>query len=225
MRPVEKGIAPNVYTNYGDARHDLAARIGYYCSYCEMHTKHMIEVEHVHPIDNRGNPTDWNNFLLSCKYCNTVKSARNSSRAGYLWPDIDNTDLAFDYSEINVIEPKSTLVQPVRRYAQATIGLMGLDRKPGGTVEPTFADTRWRSREEVWTIAKDNYNNWLDAPLPAMARAIAKCSLIGHYSIWQEVFKKIPMVTTEIDRVYLTKGLFKQLNPAGMRIRRPNSNI
>jgi len=30
MRPVDKGAAPNVYKDYGDARHDLAGRIGYY---------------------------------------------------------------------------------------------------------------------------------------------------------------------------------------------------
>jgi hypothetical protein len=225
MRPVNKGNAPKVYIDYGDARHDLACRIGYFCSYCEMGVNNMIEVEHVHPIDNGGIPTDWNNFLLSCKYCNTVKSARNPSRLGYLWPDIDNTDLAFEYSEINVIEPKSALLPLLKSYAQATIGLMGLDRKPGGTTEPTFADMRWRSREEVWTIAKDNYNNWIEAPLPAMARSIANCSLIGHYSIWQEIFKDIPIVTAEIDRVYSKKGLFKQLNPAGKRLIRQNANI
>lgn len=225
MRPVEKGIAPNVYNQHGDARHDLASRIGYYCSYCEMGVKNMIEVEHVHPVNKGGAPLNWNNYLLSCRYCNAVKNDDNSSRAGYLWPDIDNTDLAFDYSEINVIEPKGALPLNVNTYAQATIGLMGLDRKPGGTVGPTFADTRWRSREEVWTIAKDNYNNWLDAPVLAMARSIASCSLIGHYSIWHEVFKYIPMVITEIDSVYSTKGLFKHINPAGIRIIRLNANI
>ena len=36
MRPVDKGTAPKVYTDYGKARHDLAERIGSYCSYCEM---------------------------------------------------------------------------------------------------------------------------------------------------------------------------------------------
>lgn len=225
MRPVEKGIAPKVYTQHDNARHDLASRIGYYCSYCEMGVNNMIEVEHVQPVNKGGAALNWKNFLLSCRYCNALKSDNNSSRAGYLWPDIDNTDLAFDYSEINVIEPNIFLPDNVKIYAQATIGLMGLDRKPGGTIVPRFSDTRWRSREEVWTIAKDNYNNWLDAPVPAMARAIASCSLIGHYSIWHEVFKSISIVKTEIDIVYSAKGLFKQMNPEGIRIRRLNANI
>ncbi len=47
MRPVDKGIASTKYSNYSDARHDLANVIGYYCSYCEMPVKNMIEVEHV----------------------------------------------------------------------------------------------------------------------------------------------------------------------------------
>lgn len=49
MRPVDKGAAPRVYTDYGQARHDLAVHIGYYCSYCEMRVFNSIEVEHILP--------------------------------------------------------------------------------------------------------------------------------------------------------------------------------
>ena len=130
MRPVDKGVAPNVYTDYGDARHDLAARIGYYCSYCEMAVKNMIEVEHVHPFANGGAKLDWNNFLLGCKYCNSVKGKRNAGRKGYLWPDTDNTDLAFDYSETEVIQTKTTLPPNLQTLATRTISLTGLNRIP-----------------------------------------------------------------------------------------------
>jgi len=226
MRPVDKGTTPNVYTYYGDARHDLAGRIGYYCSYCEMGVNNMIEVEHIHPIANGGNPLDWNNFLLSCKYCNTVKKANNPSRVNYLWPDIDNTDLAFNYSEVDVIIPKPTLTAPLTAYAEATINLMGLDRKPGGTNEPTDADTRWVIKDQAWSSAKLSYNNWIKLPVQEMAEQIGITSLVGNYSIWREVFKNVPMVLTEIDNAYLQYGLFKQYNPGTtVRIVRATGNL
>jgi HNH endonuclease. len=226
MRPVDKGVAPRDYTDYNDARHDLAGRIGYFCSYCEMPVTNMIEVEHVHPIDNGGNPTDWNNLLLSCKYCNTVKKARNANRVGYLWPDVDNTDLTFEYSEINAIEPKYNLPQHLKTYAQATIKLMGLDRMPGGREEPTEADTRWRSRKEVWDKANINLNRWNTKPCVEIAKIIADCAVLsGHYSIWCEVFKAIPQVLVEIDREYRAKGLYKEFDATGRRIIRQNANI
>lgn len=226
MRPVDKGTAPRVYTNYGAARHDLADRIGYYCSYCEMGVNNMIEVEHVHPIANGGNPLDWNNFLLSCKYCNTVKKANNPSRVNYLWPDVDNSDLAFNYSEIDVIQPKPTLNAPLNAYAEATIKMMGLDRKPGGMFEPTLADTRWVIRQQAWDKAKKSYNNWIKLPDPVFAEQIGITSLDGNYSIWCEVFKDVPMVLTEIDNAYLQHGLFKQYNPGTVvRTIRTNGQI
>jgi hypothetical protein len=226
MRPVEKGASPKVYTDYSIARHDLANRIGYFCSYCEMKVYNSIEVEHVLPQNQGGNSVDWSNFLLSCKYCNTIKSDHNGNLSDYVWPDRDNTDLVFDYSEAKIIEPKTTMAPTLYNMAVASINLMGLDRVPGGVNRPTEADTRWRSREEVWTIAKESYNNWLSAPILQMALQIASTSLIsGHYSIWCEIFKKEILVLTEIDNKYTKKGLFKQRDAIGNRIIRPSAYI
>ena len=226
MRPVERGAAPAIYTHHGQARHNLSDRIGYYCSYCEMGVNNMIEVEHIHPMANGGNPVAWNNFLLSCKYCNTVKSNHNPDRVGFFWPDIDNTDLAFDYSEVDVIKPKTTLAAPLTLSANATISLMGLDRKPGGANEPTEADTRWIIKDQAWSSAKLSYNNWIKLPVQVMAEQIGITSLVGNYSIWREVFKDVPIVLTEIDNAYLQYGLFKQFNPGTtVRVIRPTGNI
>ncbi len=137
MRAVLKGESPQTYKRYQDARNDLGSRIDWHCSYCEMAITNMIEVEHVVPTANGGDPLAWENLLLSCKYCNTVKGARNLSREGYIWPDRDNSDAAFDYSETGGITARDT---PVRAEAIATIGLMGLDRNPGTSHEPSKAD-------------------------------------------------------------------------------------
>lgn len=226
MRPVDKGTAPNVYTYYGDARHDLAERIGYYCSYCEMKVFNSIEVEHILPQNQGGAVVDWDNFLLSCKYCNTIKSDHNANLTDYVWPDRDNTDLVFEYSEVDVITPIAALTPVLNNKATTTITLMGLNRLPGSANVPRDADTRWRSRKEVWDKAKENYNNWVQAPIIQMARVIANCALLsGHYSIWSEVFKNDNMVLTEIDRVYTTKALYKNFQPNGSRTIRVNGQI
>jgi len=58
-----------------------------------------------------------------------------------------------------------------------------------------------------------------------MARMIAQTSLKGHYSIWMEVFKEVPIVLTEIDNLYRDKGLFKEYDNNGNRVIRPNGVI
>jgi hypothetical protein len=211
MRPVNRGGTTQTFSNYGKARHYLAGRIGYFCSYCEMKLYNSIEVEHMIPVNQGGGVVDWDNFLLSCKYCNTIKSDHNANLIDYVWPDRDNTDLVFDYSEVLVIIPKPTLNAGLLSKAISTINLMGLNRLPGTPNQPTVADTRWRSRKEIWDLAKLSYNDWKQVPVIQLARQIAKTSLMGHYSIWSEVFKNEPMVLGEIDAVYLTKGLYKVL--------------
>jgi len=226
MRPVNKGTAPKVYISYSEARHDLAAKIGYYCSYCEMKVFNSIEVEHILPQNQGGNVVDWDNFLLSCKYCNTIKSDHNNNLLDYVWPDIDNTDLVFNYSEAKVIEPKYPKGSPLEIKAQKTIDLMGLDRIPGGLNIPTKADTRWRSRNEAWDKAKLNLIRWNRNPSNEIAEIIADCAILsGHYSIWCEVFKSVPVVLVEIEREYTAKGLYKEYDANGNRVIRPNANI
>lgn len=186
-----------------------------------MAVANMIEVEHVVPLDKGGSELDWDNFLLSCKYCNTVKGARNHSRAGYIWPDRDNSDLAFSYSEKYGIKPRSNLVQ---REAEATIQLMGLDRNPGMQNEPTKADSRWISRLRAWFISNSSYQNWIAAPIPEMAFQISlTASGTGFYSIWCKVFENEPYVLNEIRKQFA--GTYFELGSDDSRLSRPNGII
>ncbi len=195
MRPVNKRDAPREYSDYRDARDDLADAIGWYCSYCEMPVKNMIEVEHVVPRHSGGASLEWENFLLSCKYCNTVKSDRNTSRNGYFWPDKDNTFLAFTYKQMYIIKPGEQLALHQVSVARNTIDLMGLDRYPGAENEPTKKDTRWRSRDETWAHAYRALDNWKRLSGPEMLLQIVDTALgKGHFSIWMEVFNNEPAV-------------------------------
>lgn len=73
MRPVNKGQKPVEYKHYRDAEPYLEQRIGTYCSFCEMDISHAPEVEHKEAKSRGGQELEWDNLLLSCKYCNTRK--------------------------------------------------------------------------------------------------------------------------------------------------------
>ncbi len=204
MRSIQRGIAPNIYTNYKAARNDLAGRIGWFCSYCEMPVKNMIEVEHIHPLANGGNELDWENFLLACRYCNGIKSNDNEDRIGFLWPDVDNTPLAFLYSELNIIEPAVGLKPNETTTATSTINLTGLNRTPHSGNEPTDADSRWIARISALGVINDSYNDWLTNQNAAFARQIARTATgHGFYSFWMLKFAGIHLVIDAINAEFI----------------------
>ncbi len=221
MRSVQRGAAPNAYTNYKDARNDLAGRIGWFCSYCEMPVKNMIEVEHIHPVANGGNELDWNNFLLACRYCNGIKSNDNANRVGYFWPDLDNTPLAFVYSEKDIIQPVIGLQANDNAAATATINLTGLNRTPHSGNEPTDADSRWIARISAIGVINDSYTDWLTNQNAAFARQIARtASGHGFYSFWMLKFTGIQLVIDAINAEFVGTYV-PQNNIAGAKIIRP----
>ncbi len=229
MRPVDKGTAPRVYDVYGDAKHDLATRIGYYCSYCEMSIIHMGEVEHVIPKTHwAAGELEWGNFLLSCKFCNNSPlKKRNTSRNGYYWPDNDNTFLALSYSEQYTVRPNPNLTNAKTTIAQATIDLTGIDKFPGNPngKEPTLADTRWRSRFQAWQFAKDSYNDWNNNPTQEIVNTIVRiASGHGHFSIWMTVFNNVPVVKNAIIAAFpnTARDCFDN---NGNPVNRPNGSI
>lgn len=65
-----------------------------------MPIRHVPEIEHKEATSQGGDELSWENFLLSCKYCNTRKgkTVKQGDLDQYLWPDTDDTFHAFDYS-------------------------------------------------------------------------------------------------------------------------------
>lgn len=110
MRPVQRGAAPaSPFTEYRQAFKPLRDRLGAYCSFCEREIPTHLAVEHVQSKAKHPNlELVWENFLLACGNCNSTKNDRNDTRAGYLWPDENNTQLAFSYANgivRNVLAP------------------------------------------------------------------------------------------------------------------------
>lgn len=191
MRPVDKGPAPAVYARYQDAGPDLRARLGDYCSYCERQIETNLAVEHVQPKSRvLALRTDWANFLLGCVNCNSSKGSTPINMMDYLWPDADNTLRAFEYLRGGMILPDAALAPDLSTKAQATIGLVGLDRYPGNAGrEPTLADLRWLRRQQAWEMAAHYRGRLATQDTEALREAIADVATgRGEFSIWWTVF-------------------------------------
>jgi uncharacterized protein (TIGR02646 family) len=191
MRPVDKGTSPAVYARYQDARADLQARLGDYCSYCERQIETNLAVEHVQPKSHvAALLTNWTNFLLGCVNCNSSKGSAPINLVDYFWPDADNTLRAFEYVRGGMIQPEPALAAAHAAKAQATIVLIGLDRDPGnpGRV-PTSVDKRWLRRQQAWEKAEHCRDILARRDTLEVRELIADVATgRGEFSIWWTVF-------------------------------------
>lgn len=197
MRPVNKGKAPQkVYKKYQDAESDLESRLGAYCSFCEMSINHVPEVEHREAKSTGGELLEWENLLLSCKYCNTRKgvSVKRGDKDKYLWPDVDDTFHAYSYDkdipQLNEIYLNSKGTAE-KEKAENLFHLIKLDNIP---ICPKDKDRRYSSRNETRNCALESKIDLgkmkgiteRKAYLNALKNlALAK----GFFSVWMEVFK------------------------------------
>jgi uncharacterized protein (TIGR02646 family) len=205
MRPVLKGTA-YLFTdggNYSDAREGLAARIGLYCCYCERPLIHCIEIEHIQPKSVfPGLGGFWINFLLACKNCNSTKGDKNPPLSDWLIPDRDNTFFAFQYLEDGIIEAKYSLAPQIKLKAEATLSLVGLNKK----VEKTFDETnnlvaldRRNQRLEAWAKAQRYRDNWNQKQCAHFGHAIVDLAVsTGFFSIWMAAFEGEPVIRKKL---------------------------
>ena len=194
MRPVDKGAAPQDYSQYRDAYQDLVGRIGDYCSYCERQIETNLAIEHIQPKSRAlALRNEWSNFLLACVNCNSCKGSIDVDLTNFFWPDSDNTLLAFDYLEDGRLSWHPSLVAGERKIAQATIELFGLDREPGhpdSNKRPTSSDIRWRRRQETWQLAQSELNRLQSEDTENIRELIVEVATgRGRFSIWMKVFE------------------------------------
>lgn len=182
----------------------MERRIGVYCSYCEFRIDHVPEVEHISSKSKGGDRTDWNNLLLACKYCNSRKSKKTSADniEEYLWPDTDNTAIAFSYENgIPRINRKIALqIDPSRRFlakAQNLFNLVKLGHRPTQKEK----DRRFNRRNEVYRIARGSLETWESISdkedvlaTNYLQQTIELAKQVGFFSIWMMVFHDYPTV-------------------------------
>ena len=193
MRPIERGPAPRQYSRYGNAIGDLEDQLGQYCSYCERRIVINLAVEHISPKSlDPERELDWDNFLLGCTNCNSVKGNKPTDGVKFVWPDKDNTLRAFEYKEGGLVEANPILSDNLIKKANKTITLVGLHRHPGQPrrLRPADRDKRWLHREEAWKLAiknRDALNSYDIEPMRELVIDLAKN--IGFFSVWMKVFE------------------------------------
>lgn len=207
MRAVDKGDSPYENINrYQDAIPFQRERIGLYCSYCEMSIKHVPEVEHKVSKSLGGELTEWKNLLLSCKYCNTRKKDKVApqDKKWYLWPDEDNTAIAYTYkngypmvneTELKDLDPTGTIYQ----RAVNTYEAVGLGNKPAR--ESGEKDRRFLNRNASYHRALQSLTHWQhikDAPdlfKEDMKKQILMTAVEdGFFSVWMTAFSEEPEI-------------------------------
>lgn len=191
-----------VFAEYGHARPYLIARLGDYCSFCEMRLPNP-DVEHVRHKD--GNPAlecTWSNFLLSCKSCNSTKGTQVATAAhvaAHLWPDQDRTFDAFIYEVGGVVRLAPIGGATTATRAAATADLVGLLKRPGQglTAEQIKkgSDRRYKLRSDAWDEAIESREDLKRNDTPEMRRQILKTArALGFWSVWLTVFRDDPQM-------------------------------
>jgi uncharacterized protein (TIGR02646 family) len=199
MRPIDRGTVPVNYEGevfqpktYQEFREFLITRLGSYCSYCERPISHNVAVEHIKPKDsNKLLEKEWSNLLLACTNCNSTKGKTKVILAAYIWPDIDNSALAFIYSSSGRININPSISRVNRYRALKTIRLVGLDKVP--SYDPVKSgdtkDQRWRERRTVWDVAQRSLDRLRRNDNPDFREQIVETALgRGYFSIWMSVF-------------------------------------
>lgn len=111
-----------------------------------------------------------------------------------LLPDRDNTFAAFVYSADGKVAPAPGLSAGLRKMADDTLGLTGLDKKISVVHDENgkqVAIDRVSQRMEVWAIAEEVRNAVLGNPGNISVRRLAvKLALAeGFFSIWMTIFE------------------------------------
>lgn len=182
-------VVQKEYPTWRDAKDPLVASIGAFCSYCENDKDiEDLDVEHVFPRSRGGSPSAWDNFLLCCSVCNSVKSKKIISPDDCHFPHLNNTYLSFIYDSAGRVKINPILTGLSREKAANLYEALKLGRYPQTNECPTDRDFRWKNRYEAWNEAKDllgKYNNGMIEPPEIITRAKDK----GCWSVWFTVFK------------------------------------
>ncbi|WJE55663.1 hypothetical protein QRE66_28080 (plasmid) [Bacillus cereus] len=109
-----------------------------------------------------------------------------------MWPDKDNTLLAFHYMEGGLIRASTAITPEVKQLAERSMQLTGLDRYPSMDPykNPERTDTRWRERRTAYDIAMRAKRNLTRYDNPAMRELIVDTAIAtGFFSVWMSVFQ------------------------------------
>ena len=213
MRPIRRAASPidSDYDDYTKAKPALIGRLGSYCSYCERPIKTNLAVEHIQPkAGDDGHPEligRWTNFLLACVNCNSTKKDKKVDLDKLLIPDRDNTFRAFQYTEDGKISVSTRLTSPESSYAQASLELVGLDKKMLRALDANGVQVeidRVSQRMQAWVKAQTAETMIQQQPQKNLLKdmAIGWAISEGFFSIWLTVFANCPNMKLRLIRAF-----------------------
>lgn len=184
--------------------------------------------------------TDWGNLLLSCSYCNSRKSekVKKGESNKWLWPDQDNTFLAFTYKNgIPALNEHylNSLGTDTFEKAKAIFEGLALDYCPGGD-EPQpqnhkkkYVDKRWMTRFETLTIAENAKELWDkcqddESRTTQLKNITALAGGYGFFSIWMMVFEDVDIVKNALIHTFPGTSM-ECFDQNGNPVRRENGVI
>ncbi len=195
MRPVDKGSDLGEIKPYENAQQPLTERLGEYCSYCERWIASGIHVEHKKPKNEYPETKYlWDNFLLACGNCNSGKGHGQLNLDDYVWPDSDNTLLAFSYDAQGRVLPNKIHAELINRKVETTWLALGLNKHPDGQTTgqqiPSSKDKRWLHRQQAWQNASKRKSQLAAFDSEERRSEIVEMAIQrGFWSVWMTVFQ------------------------------------
>lgn len=202
MRPVKRSEKfdrhgkPVEYDPYGSAKSELVDEVGDFCSFCgKQVNRSALAVEHILAKsyqDSSGNKPyeqyqyHWNNFLLACTNCNSVKGKKDVNSLNPYLPHKHNLLCYIEFAYGGVLKIKPSLSVNNEKATKAFIDLVGLDRCPG---HPKYSqkDDRWEYRMTTYDIAEDQLIKYNEKRTDIDNIATIATSR-GFFSVWFTVF-------------------------------------
>lgn len=241
MRPVRRGASPvHAFTDYRDAYPHLVHRLGPFCSYCERRVQANLAVEHIQPkslVAYAHLENDWTNFLLACVNCNSTKGDDDHAIDAHLFPDRDNTIVAYRYRKDGEIEVSHTITPAAQGAAAATLFMVGLDKALNVALDENgqqVAIDRVSQRMEAWSVALQAVATFEESSAlnhgsasAAVVTTVTNLALAtGFFSIWIEAFAgHADMIEVLVDAFpgTLASGCFSY-NPFAVVAPHPNAD-
>lgn len=204
MRPIVKSKKSDSkgnsieYKPWGKSKIDLIKEIGSFCSFCEKKVnRSSLHIEHLYGRnvkDSDGNliyahlKYQWDNFLLACCNCNSVKGNKDISISNPFLPHLNNLVHFIEIGSGGIMKIKNAVAGEKLKRTLSFIELVGLDREPS---HPRFSsgDDRWESRLEAWDLAERQFIKYIANPKQTDLEIIITLAREkGFFSVWYYKF-------------------------------------
>jgi hypothetical protein len=204
MRPVvvlprfASSGAPAEFDPSGSAKQELTDEIGTFCSFCgKYNSRSALHVEHIRGKKCKDAADNyiydhlkfrWDNFLLACINCNSVKGNKDVVALNSFLPNINNLLHFVDILSGGLIEVKNSVTGENLARTRAFIDLVGLDRVPG---HPRHSpkDDRWDNRLKAYDLALRHLHKYTaEVRTTDIETIIDLAGKTGFFCVWYSVF-------------------------------------